>query len=153
MALENVYWHFATKNYATKEAFNEAVTAHNDEMATALERESAWNPEAIIAKGNTVKIQYEAWVKDGGDLQDNEALAECDSDAFEAEAEDDLYQVEIVATLNADNGMHFTALELLFKAHHQQANKMLGDHVFFEGMGFDEEDSAGIAIYYVACGS
>ena len=54
--------------------------------------------------------------------------------------------------LKADNGKYFTNLELMTKVHNQQANKELGDHVFFEGMDLDDEID-GIPVFYVACGS
>lgn len=92
-----------------------------------------------------------AWVKPE-DLLTNEQLIEEDQGCFDEPSDSDgWYQVEVIADLTADNGKYFTALELLFKAQNQQANKYLGDHIFLEGIELEKEGD--IPLYYVGCGS
>lgn len=59
----------------------------------------------------------------------------------------------LAITFDTDNGENFTALEFLFKSHNQQANKELGDHVFFEGTDEDPNIIDGLPLCYIACGS
>ena len=75
-------------------------------------------------------------------------------DIFEEEPDDDEYgyQVELAATLLPDNGKSFLGYELLMKVHNQQANKELGDHVFYEGTEIERGEN-GIAILPIYCGS
>jgi len=76
------------------------------------------------------------------------------SDIFEEEPDDDEYgyQVELAAILLPDNGKSFLGYELLMKVHNQQANKELGDHVFYEGTEIERGED-GIAILPIYCGS
>ena len=75
-----------------------------------------------------------------------------DEELSEEYADDGYFQVDVKALLKADNGKYFTNLELMTKVHNQQANKELGDHIFFEGMDSDNEKD-GIPVFYVMCGS
>ncbi len=86
---------------------------------------------------------------------ENESLIPDDENAFDEEADEDdgYYQVEVLAHLKADNGQYFTALEFLMKAHNQQVNKELGDHVFFEGTDENPEAVDGFPTCFIACGS
>lgn len=63
---------------------------------------------------------------------------------------EDENQVEIVALIKADNGLHLTAQELLMN---QMANKEPGDHVFFEGTDETPFVSDGVPTYFIGCGS
>ena len=74
--------------------------------------------------------------------------------SLEEEPDDDEYgyQVELAATLLPDNGKSFLGYELLMKVHNQQANKELGDHVFYEGTEIERGED-GIAILPIYCGS
>ena len=153
MALDKVYWSFSKKKYATMTDFDKDISAYNNKLAESLERENYWHPEEILINEKEIQIEYMAWVDGPKQLLENERLSPVDEDAFEDE--DDEYQVEIISKLEADNGKYFTALEFMFKAHNQQANKELGDHVFFEGIDdegqLDEKNN--IKTWYIGLGS
>ena len=105
-------------------------------------------------------MTYEAWIESENQLHNNERLN--GEELLEEEKEDNMWQVEIMAHITADNGKYFTGEELTFKLQNLMANKELGDHVFYEGIEYegheceghgliDNED--GIPVFYVCCGS
>jgi len=130
MALDDVMWTFSKKIYES------------------TDRE--WNPDEVAVNHPEIYVDYEAWIKGKEDLMENETADE--EELSEEYADDGYFQVDVRALLKADNGKYFTNLELITKVHNQQANKELGDHVFFEGMDSDN-DIDGIPVFYVACGS
>ncbi|MDR0227847.1 MAG: hypothetical protein LBI72_02105 [Flavobacteriaceae bacterium] len=134
------------------EEFNKEVTEY---QIMIHKTDHNWKPNEVVFDFPEIQIQYMAWVNGPNDLLENERLIEDDEDVFDDEdnAEDGFYQVEILAKLKADNGKNFNALEFLMKAHNQQANKELGDHVFFEGTDEQPEVNDGLPTYYIACGS
>ena len=148
MALDDVMWTFSKKIYESTEEFNKDIKAYYNQMREYVNRE--WNPDEAAVNQPEIYVDYEAWIKGKEDLMENEAADE--EELSEEYAEDGYFQVDVRALLKADNGKYFTNLELMTKAHNQQANKELGDHVFFEGMDLDDEID-GIPVFYVACGS
>ncbi len=152
MTLNNIAWSFSDEKYTSQEEFNKEVTQCQIDI---FKNDDKWKPEEICFELAEINICYEAWVKGPEDLLENETLIDDDKDAFEEEPDEDdgYYQVEINANLKADNGKNFSALEFLFKAHNTQANKDLGDHVFFEGTDEKPEIIDGKAYCYIACGS
>lgn len=148
--LNNISWSFSSEIYTDVEAFNQEVLQYQKDIYGTAER---WIPDDIVLDAPEVQIQYEAWIMEPSDLLENDCLISEDEDVFDGEADDDGYQVEIISKLKADNGKNFTALEFLMKAHNQQANKELGDHVFFEGIGSQPRMVEGIPTFYIACGS
>ena len=149
--LNNIAWAFSTKLYATSDDFNKEIIAYQKAICGT---EECWKPEEIVFDFPEILIQYVAWIKEASDLLENEILIDDDQAVFDYEPhEDDMYQVEIIATLKADNGKNFTALEFLMKTHNQQANKELGDHVFFEGTDENPKIIDGLPLCYIACGS
>ena len=151
MTLNNITWTFSTKSYSNSDDFNNEIIEYQKLIYKTDER---WKPNEIVFNFPELLIQYEAWVKGASDLLENETLIDDDQDVFDDEPhEDDMYQVEVLATLKADNGKNFTALEFLMKTHNQQANKELGDHVFFEGTDENPEITIGLPTCYIACGS
>lgn len=150
MTLNDIAWSFSNKLYADTEKFDQEVSAYQKRIYKSDEK---WKPEEIVFNVPELNIQYEAWISKPGELLANETLID-EEDAFDEENSDEgLYQVEIVARLQADNGEYFTASEFLMKAHNQQANKELGDHVFFEGTDEDPAIVDGLPLCYIACGS
>ena len=148
MALDDVMWTFSKKIYESTEEFNKDIEAYYDQMREYVDRE--WNPDEVAVNHPEIYVDYEAWIKGKEDLLENETADE--EELSEEYAEDGYFQVDVRALLKADNGKNFTNLELMTKVHNQQANKELGDHVFFEGMGLDDEID-GIPVFYIACGS
>lgn len=149
MPLNNIYWAFNSKVYHNPEDFNSTVKAYQQDIAKTTEN---WKPNEILFDVPEIQIQYEAWLMQPNDLLPNDELIDDDANVFEEEADEDGYQVEIVARLKADNGKNFNALEFLMKTHNQLANKELGDHVFFEGTA-DATMIDGLPTYYIYCGS
>ena len=148
MALNDVMWTFSKKIYESTEEFNKDIEAYYDQMREYVDRE--WNPNEVAVNQPEIYVDYEAWIKEKEDLLENETADE--EELSEEYAEDGYFQVDVRALLKADNGKYFTNLELMTKVHNQQANKELGDYVFFEGMDLDDEID-GIPVFYIACGS
>ena len=148
--LNQIAWSFSSEAYTDAALFDEEVMQYQKDIFGSAER---WNPNEIVLNASAVQIQYEAWIMKPSDLLENERLISEDEDIFDGEADDEGYQVEIVAQFKADNGQNFSALEFLMKAHNQQANKELGDHVFFEGIAEEPTEVDGVPTYYIACGS
>lgn len=150
MTLNNIAWSFSNKVYADAEKFDQEVSAYQKSIYKNDER---WRPEEIVFNVPELNIQYEAWISKPEDLLANEELIDAEEAFDEDNSDEGMYQVEIVARLQADNGAYFTASEFLRKAHNQQANKELGDHIFFEGTDEDPEIIDGLPLCYIACGS
>ncbi len=150
MTLNNIAWSFTTEYYSSKEKFNQEVIKYQKDI---YENDSNWIPGEIAFPVAELQIQYTAWITSPSDLLENETLINDDKNIFEETPNDKEHQVEILATLKADNGKNFTALEFLMKAHNQQANKELGDHVFFEGTDENPKIINGLPTYFIACGS
>lgn len=150
MTLNNIAWNFSEEFYTDAIKFNQDVTQYQENI---YKDRSRWVKDEIVIEEPEIQIQYMAWVYSPEDLLDNERLIEEDEDVFDEEVDEDGYQVEILSILKADNGKYFTALEFLMKVHNQQANKELGDHVFFEGIDETPEITDGLPTYYIACGS
>ena len=150
MTINNIAWTFTNECFTDSVKFNSEVAQYQKDI---YEDTGLWKPDEIIFDFSELQIQYTAWVSGPSDLLDNELLTADDIEIFEEEPEEEEYQVEIIAKLKADNGKNFTALEFLMKVHNQQANKDLGDHVFFEGTDETPEIVDGIPTYYIACGS
>lgn len=148
--LGNIAWVFNDTKYATIDAFSKAVSEYQDEI---MKDRASWNPDEVIIDAPTFKVQYMAWIKDANSLTENETLLE-DDDFFDDpdNSDDGLFQAEIIAQFNADNGKNVPAKEVLYKLHHLMQTKELGDHVFFEGL--QEDDShEDVPCYQMYCGS
>ena len=146
--LNNIYWSFSKKYYNTVEEFKKDIEEYN----LSCENEKEWRLDELVVDEPKIEMQYMAWVVPEHILP-NEELME-DDDIFEEEPDDDEYgyQVELAATLLPDNGKGFLGYELLMKVHNQQANKELGDHVFYEGTEIERGED-GKAILPIYCGS
>ena len=146
--LNNIYWSFSKKYYNTVEEFKKDIEEYN----ISCENEKEWQLDELVIDEPSIEMQYMAWVHPE-DILPNEELRE-DEDYFEQEPDDDEYgyQVELAATLLSDNGKSFLGYEFLMKVHNQQANKELGDHVFYEGSEVEREED-GVARTYIYCGS
>lgn len=150
-----VHWVFNKKSYI-KENFSKEFNQILEEYAEYDAKESA----LALLEAPEILVTYEAWIESENQLHDNERLN--DEELLEEEKEDNMWQVEIMAHITADNGKYFTGEELTFKLQNLMANKELGDHVFYEGIEYegheceghgliDNED--GIPVFYVCCGS
>lgn len=144
--LKNVLWSFSAKDYADREEFNRAVADYHDAIDSGKYH---WQPAALATAAPKLFICYEAWIHDKANLAANERLLSAGS-----EPENGLYNVEILALLQADDEkVGFSHLELLHKTHQQMRHKELADHHFFEGYSPFGEEVEGLPAYYVRCGS
>jgi hypothetical protein len=150
MTLNRIAWRFTKEIYTDLARFNQDVVAY---QLAIYQKDSNWEPNAIAVAVPEIQVQYMAWVKEPSDLLENETLIDEDKQVFEEELEEEMHQVEILAKLKANDGEKFTALEFLMKAHNQQANKDLGDHIFFEGTDDTPQIINGLPTYFIACGS
>lgn len=150
MTLNDIAWSFTKKSYEDAEVFNREIS---DYQKRIYKNDDRWHPDEIVFNVPELHIQYEAWIGKPEDLLANEELIDAEEAFHEDNSDAGMYQVEIVARLQADNGKYFTASEFLMKAHNQQANKELGDHIFFEGTDEDPEIIDGLPLCYIACGS
>ena len=116
--------------------------------------------DEFVLEEPEILVTYEAWIRSPAQLHDNERLNE--EDLKEENKDNDMWQVEIMAHLKADNGKAFTLQELIFKLQNLMADKELGDHVFLEGMEYEGHECEGnglidnpdgIPVFYVCCGS
>ena len=150
-----VHWVFNKKLYS-KENFSKEFNQILEEYAEYGAKESA----LALLEEPEILVTYEAWIESENQLHNNERLN--GEELLEEEKEDNMWQVEIMAHITADNGKYFTGEELTFKLQNLMANKELGDHVFYEGIEYegheceghgliDNED--GIPVFYVCCGS
>ena len=150
-----VHWVFNKKSYS-KENFSKEFNQILEEYAEYGAKESA----LALLEEPEILVTYEAWIESENQLHNNERLN--GEELLEEEKEDNMWQVEIMAHITADNGKYFTGEELTFKLQNLMANKELGDHIFYEGIEYegheceghgliDNED--GIPVFYVCCGS
>lgn len=147
MTLNNISWSFSKEFYTDIDKCNNDVIQYQKRI---YKTDKKWKPNEIVLGFPEVQIQYEAYIRKPTDLLENEILF---GEGYDFE-EGDMFEVEIIAKFKADNGQHFTALEFLMKTHNQQANKELGDHVFFEGIDEEEPEIIdNLPTYYIACGS
>ena len=151
---DTVHWIFNKHTYSRDEFSKE----YNKVVEKYVDDDQADDDD--ILEETEILVTYEAWIESVDQLFDNERVT--DEELLEADKEDGMWQIEIMAHLVADNGTYFTREELLFKLHNLMANKELGDHVFFEGIEYeghecegygliDNED--GIPVFYTCCGS
>lgn len=150
-----VHWVFNKKSYS-KENFSKEFNQILEEYVEYGAKESA----LALLEEPEILVTYEAWIESENQLYHNERLN--DEELLEEEKEDNMWQVEIMAHITADNSKYFTGEELTFKLQNLMANKELGDHVFYEGIEYEKheceghgliDNEDGIPVFYVCCGS
>ncbi|MDO4228796.1 MAG: suppressor of fused domain protein [Capnocytophaga sp.] len=150
-ALDDIAWAFNHTNYAGLMQFWEDVRIYNEQLDKDLEY---FNPFATIFNTQKVKVIYEAWIKSEKDLFSIEKLVERPEEVFVSDnAEDGLYQTEIITEFTAGDNNGFGALELLWNIHNCLQNKELGDHIFFEGFQIEGYEEDGTPVLYLYLGS
>lgn len=150
-ALDDIAWAFNHTNYVGLMQFWDDVRKYNDEIEQDLEH---FNPFATIFNAPKVKVIYEVWVKNEKSLFPMEKFVEDPEDIFDEDnAEDGLYQAEIIAEFQSGDNNGFGALELLWNIHNCLQNKELGDHIFFEGFNIEGYEEDGTPVLYLFLGS
>ena len=147
--LSKIAWNFNATAYRTIGDFNQKVLQYQFGI---MKERACWKSNEIVVDSPLIAVVFTAWMEKES-LAENETLLE-DDDFFEDEdnSDDGFFQVEIQALFEADNGMNFTALELLYKLDKQVKHKDLGDHTFFEGLS-KEKGEDDIPLFYMRCGS
>lgn len=171
--LDNIAWAFTDTDYPTQEIFSQAVMQYQLEI---MEDRNQWHPGEVVIHGPEVEIIYEYWSDGTQPKFDDETLLDEYAEDDEEEEEDDITdifddademeeerqgqntedmdQVEVKVRFTADNGINFTAAELLYKLHQRLRHRELGDHIFFEGLhAFGENANAQPPVFYLYCGS
>jgi hypothetical protein len=149
--LRNIVWRFNRVNPSTLDEFNEKITSYQRDI---LKDKASWSPNQVIVNSPIVGIKYHAWLEGSSEISANEILLE-KSGFFEDKGNKSasgLFQANIFAELDADNGLNFTALELMYKINRQVFPKDLGDRIYFEGLEEYEADNA-FPSFLMRCGS
>lgn len=173
--LDNIAWAFTDTDYPTQEIFSQAVMEYQLQI---MQDRAQWHPGEIVVHGPEVEIIYEYW-SDGTEprFEDETLLDEEDEDETEdledepigmadifddademaeeqTDATDDMTQLQVKVRFTADNGINFTASELLYKLNQRMRHRELGDHIFFEGLhAFGENAQKQPPVLYMYCGS
>lgn len=147
--LSTISWTFTDTEYDSRKDFQEDLTQYQLKTKQVI---SSWNPDEIIIENQIVDIVFRAWIDKEG-LAKNETLLE-DDDFFDDESNSEfgLFQADIQARLQAENGKNFSAVELMYQLDQQMKPKELGDDLFFEGLG-SLESAGTIPKFYLFCGS
>lgn len=151
--LGNTVWAFQRKKYSDANDFNIEIEKYQQLI---LKEKAVWQPEEIAINKPEIKICYEAWIKGKEEIATNETLLDEEEDAFDEDNSDEgMFQVELCATLKAQNGKYFTNLDLMYQLEQQVSNKELGDHIFFEGLTVhsNADHESEIPTFYMYCGS
>lgn len=150
--LSNVVWAFHRKSYNSIEDFNKEITEY---QTLILKERASWEADQVAINAPEIEVCYEAWIKGKEDVSANETILGDEEEVFDEDNSDyGMFQVEFCATLQAGNGIHFTALDLLYQLENQVSNKDLGDHVFFEGLTLrNGEQKSERPLYYMNLGS
>lgn len=129
--LKNVSWAFNGIDYATPEAFNQAIIAY-ESRSGALH--PAWVPDEIVLETPSVQVAYRYYITPAEKLFDDEFFLKDDDEDILIDKEGASELREVTATFIADNGFYFTALELMYKIHQRLLHRQLGDQIYFEGL-------------------
>ena len=160
--LENIAWVFDDTDYPTQELFTQAVMQYQLDM---MEDRAQWHPGMVLVEAPAVEIVYEYWATGSDPVfadetePDETAGEEAEEDEDEEEeneeeaGDDEGEQKEVKMRLTADNGLSFTAAELLYKLHQRLRHRDLGDHIFFEGLHAFGTENLPVPQFYLYCGS
>lgn len=143
--LTSVYWEFSNQEYVSNDTFTKDIINYIED------NKANWNPKGIAINSRKVCIIYEAFITGVEQLRSNETVLDM-SNLDEECRIDGVFQTDIKAYLNADNGKYFTNVELLRKIHNQLAYKDLGNNEFLEGLEYIETDG-GTSVYRLMTGS
>ncbi|KAA5531743.1 DUF1266 domain-containing protein [Paenimyroides baculatum] len=151
--LGDIVWAFQRKKYNDTTDFNNEIEEYQHLI---LKEKAIWQLEEIAINKPEIEICYEAWIKGKEEIATNETLLDDEEDAFDEDNSDEgMFQVELCATLKAQNGKYFTNLDLMYQLEQQVSNKELGDHIFFEGLTLNSnaDHESEIPTFYIYCGS
>ena len=114
VVLEDVCWSFSGAKFADRSTFESELVEYQKDIREI----DAWDPSELVILAPKIRVQYMCW--EGDD------------------------QIEPIITLTAENGIAFSAGELMFVLHNavvEQLNEI--DHHFFEGLLLSREKEDG----------
>lgn len=135
--LKNTWWRFDDTIYSDAEVFSQAIGDYQKSFIEEGNEHLVWQPDIIMVESPHIIVRYPARIRSEQDLLSNEQATAKDKDILKKKDEVELSMVTINVKLNAENGRYFTALELMYKLHNQQANKPY--HFYFEGIEHSEQ--------------
>ena len=106
--------------------------------------------DEFVLEEPEILVTYEAWIRSPAQLHDNERLNE--EDLKEENKDNDMWQVEIMAHLKADNGKAFTLQELIFKLQNLMADKELGIMYFWKEWSMKDMNAKGTGLSIILTG-
>jgi len=123
--LIDVKWTFSSKIFENIAAFSEEINNYNH-------NNKKWQPDKVVFDYSKLKIKYFAWIHNSEDpcILINEVI---NKNYSLKNKEENCYKMNFIATLETENNMCFTAIELMYKIHQQLANKNLGNYIFYAG--------------------
>lgn len=127
-ALVAVVWSFFRgEQFGDPAEFDRRVREHHREVA----EEDTWDPDEVVPLPR-IRVKY-----------------------FGVESPEDDEYTDLVAELQADDGVQFTARELLLKLNNAVAPHLRGvDHCYFEGLFLtDDPPEDGVPVYEMMQGS
>lgn len=117
--MRDILWSFMGDPMEDRDAFSEAVRQYH----LNIRDEDVWEPDQVVLQCPEMRLQYRYW----------------------EEAE----EKEGLLTIQSDNGMSFTAVELLHKVHNAVVEQLREiDHHFFEGFSLLEQRTEGQSPLY-----
>ncbi len=127
--LRNIYWSFANGEFSSQEDFVSELKAYYKEISD----KSLTNIDSIIFKHPKIVLQYLKYNEQEEDYDEPQEL------------------------LEADNGINFTFIELMFKMHQKIEPALKNeDNCYFEGLTFgttEDPDYQQIPVYFLDTGS
>jgi hypothetical protein len=111
--LGGVYWSFIGAPFADRADFDDEVRRYQIDIGG----KDTWQPDEVVIPCHRIRVVYMCW--QGGE------------------------QIEPVIDVASDNGVSFTAGELLFKLHNAVVEQLRDiNHHFFEGLSLHPHQSA-----------
>lgn len=129
-SLDNILWRFDQTEYSSLMNFWQALQDYHQDI-DCMKKLEKFEPSEIACHGE-IYIVYEAYINGLAQLTENETLL------YDVEFDGEYEEVTILLKITGYDPKHIGTLELLYYIHENLANKDLGDHVFFEGLAFDE---------------
>lgn len=121
---KDIYWSFSVGEIATKEKFVSEIEAYYKDVS-GKKIPLKW--DEIVFDFPRLELQYVKYTND----EINEPY-------------------ELVV---ADNGLNFSAKELLYKTHKVGIKLQNDDNCYFEGLQYSGEENEGVPVYFLLTGS
>ncbi len=126
VVMQDVCWSFSGAKFADRATFESELIQYQKD----IQQIDAWDPSELVVHVPQIRVQYMCW-------QDED-------------------QIEPIITLSSENGISFSAGELMFALHNavvEQLDEI--DHHFFEGLllAKNKEEDGKLPLYILQQGS